>query len=212
MRVPPSSSDAFNIVSVGAWNPAIFSPEWAKQHLALDQEREVVLAIPMQLALPPRLTVDDVNIYPGPNSLVLDCVSYSDAGADACVTKFHRLANLLPHTPVTATGINFRFWGEMAESAALADLFAFSDAAHVDAGTYELLEASIKRSYSIEDGTKLNLKITSLPEQVRIEFNFHADVHSLGEAAERVTLNQLQKYRQKAIEFLETVYDITLDA
>jgi hypothetical protein len=211
MRVPPSSSDAFNIVFVGAWNPAIFSPEWAKANLALDTEHEVVLAIPMQLALPPRLTVDDVNIYPGPNSLMLDCVTYNDASADACVAKFHRLAELLPHTPVTAMGINFRFWGEMAENAALAELFAFADAAHIDAGTYGLIEASIMRSYSLEDGTKLNLKINSLLEQVRIEFNFHSDVRSLGEAAERISEQKLRDFRQQAIALLDAVYKVALD-
>lgn len=211
MRVPPSSSDAFNIVSVGAWNPAIFTPEWAKENLALDKEREVILAIPMPLASPPRLTVDDINIYPGPNTLLLDCVSYSNAAAESCVTKFHRLAELLPHTPVTAAGINFRFLGEISESATLTDLFAFSDAARIDSGTYALKEASIKRSYSIEDGATLNINIISLPHQVRLEFNFHVEVRSLGEASNRITVDRLQEFHQKAIMFMDTVYGIALD-
>ena len=205
-------SDAFNVVLVGSWNPAIFSPEWAKQNLADDKEKEVVLAIPMQMmAMPPRLTVDNINIYPSTQALVLDCVEYSDVVLEVCSRKLDRIAALLPHTPVTAVGLNFRFLGNLEENLPLADLFAFSDAGKIDSTKFTLTTALIKRAYTLQDSTVLNISLESQGGQLRVEFNFHSNIKNLSEITTKTNLARVQSCRSQAIEFMKTVYDVQMD-
>jgi hypothetical protein len=213
MKIAVQSSDAFNIVTVGSWNPAIFSPEWAKQHLAENTEQEVVLAIPMNAPmLSPRLTVDSVNIYPSPQSLVLDCVQYADGNVDSCAEKLRRIAELLPHTPVSAVGINFRFVGSPGESTTADELFAFADAANIDARTYSLTSSLIRRAYSLGNSIVLNVAIESLSDQMRFEFNFHSDVKLLAEVIEKTNVATIHSLHDQAIAFLSDVYGFELDA
>ena len=205
-----SGNEAFNIVTVGSWNPAIFSPEWAKQHLADDKDKEVVLAIPMQLIMPPRLTVDDVNIYPSTQAMVLDCPEFSENAIEAASRKLSRIAELLPHTPVTAIGINFRYSGAVEDNLALAELFAFSDAGNINAEEYRLNKSIISRTYNLKDSTLLNISIEIIAEQVRFEFNFHSDVRGLSDAPAKASVSRIKDFNTKAAQFMSDVYGIHL--
>lgn len=211
MIVPTSSSDAFNLVAIGAWNAAIFSPEWAKKNIADDQERDVILAIPMQMGLAPRLTVDGVNIYPSLQAIVFDCAVFGGDAVDSCVRKFHKISELLPHTPISAVGVNFRYFGSLLESELLAELFAFGDAGKIDAGVFSLSSAVIRRTFNLAGGGTLNLSIDSLPDQLKIEFNFHDEVSTLAEAAEKTTVERVRTIREQSVKFLSEVYGIELD-
>ena len=204
------STDAFNIVTVGSWNPAIFSPEWAKSNLAEDAEKEVILAIPMQMqtTLPLRLTVDDVNIYPSMQSVVIDCVEYSKCSFGSISRKLSKVATLLPHTPVTAMGINFRFAFDYSDSAVLTELFSFGDAARIDSVEYRLTSSVLKRTFFLKDSTLLNISIESLEEMYRLEFNFHSDIKRLSEIADKTTPDRIEKCRSHAIAFMTNVYQI----
>lgn len=212
MKVAPISNDAFNIVIVGAWNPAIFSPEWSKQNLADKQEQDVLLAIPMHIVMgTPRLTVDNTNIYPSPQSLTLDCTQYNEEGIGGCVSKLKKIAELLPHTPVSAVGVNFRFIGVPAETDRIAELFSFSDAARIDAETYKLSATQIRRTYMLSTANYLNLSIDSIADQLRIEFNFHSDVRKLADVSEKTTLERVIGLKNQANDFLATVYELELE-
>lgn len=211
MKIPADTNHAFNLIAVGAWNPAIFSPQWIKQHLAPDPGQDVVMAIPMQAMAFPRLTVDGVNIYPTAQNYVMDCVELNDESLGKVATYFTRICELLPHTPVSALGLNFRFLGNIADEPQLAELFGFSDAASIDATAYVLKAAAVKRSFALNDGTKLNFSVDSNAADFLIEFNFHADVSGPVEAALRATPEILTGRRQQAVDFLRTTYDIELD-
>lgn len=213
MILAPSNADAFNVIVVGAWNPAIFSPEWAKEHLAQDKTLDVILAIPMPLtSRPPRLTVEGVNLYPSEAALMVDCVEYNDAAIDACASKFQKVAELLPHTPVNAVGINFRFWGDLDDSEELANLFTFSDAGKIDSAKFCLSGALIKRAFKLSDSTILNLSLDTSFGNLRVEFNFHTDIRLISEAAVKTSSEQIRMARDKALLFLHDVYGIELDS
>lgn len=212
MILAPSSADAFNLIVVGAWNPAIFSPEWAKEHLAQDATHDVILAIPMAFTnRPPRLTVEGINLYPSELALMVDCVEYNDAAIDACASKFQKVAELLPHTPVNAVGLNFRFWGELDDSEVLADIFTFCDAGMIDSAQFGLSGALIKRAFKLADSTILNLSLDTSFGNLRVEFNFHTDIRRISEAAAKTTAEQIRMARDKALKFLHDVYIIELD-
>jgi hypothetical protein len=206
-----SSNEAFSIVTIGSWNPAIFSPEWAKNNLAVDKDKDVILAIPMQMGLPPRLTVDEVNIYPSTMSLMIDCIEYGKQSRDACSQKLEKIASLLEHTPVTGVGINFRFAFDIAEATTLIDLFSFNDASKIDSSIYRLSSSGVKRSFLLHDSTMLNLSIESNADKFLCEFNFHSDIRQLSEVIDKTSIYQIESYHNQAVEFIDTVYDIDLN-
>lgn len=213
MKLAPSSAEAFNVIVVGAWNPAIFSPEWAKEHLAQDKMLDVILAIPMMpLAnMPPRLTVEGVNLYPSETALMLDCAEYNNASIEMCASKFQKVANLLPHTPVNAVGINFRFLGDLDDSEVLADLFTFSDAGKIDSTQFGLSGTLIKRTFKLPDSTALNLSLDTSLGNLNVEFNFHTDIRRISEAVAKTSAEQICMARDKAVQFLRDVYNIELE-
>lgn len=213
MKLHPQSSEVFNIVCLGSWNPAIFSPEWTKENLATNKEQDVILAIPLQLSYAAsRLTVDDINIYPSPQSLILDCVEFSTGSINSCVNKLHFITDLLPHTPVAAIGVNFRYICDATENDAITNLFLFSDAASINAGTYNLTGSIIKRTFLLNDGSNLNLSIESIANSLKFEFNFDAKVTKLAEIKMKITTEKVQELQQQAISFLSTVYKLELEA
>lgn len=207
-----SSNDTFNIVVVGSWNPAIFSPEWAKNYLADDKNKEVVLAIPMQMASPSRLTVDEeVNFYPSTQALMIDCVVYKLDLLEVCSLKLKLIASLLQHTPVTAVGINFRFAFEVTEIPALLNLFSFDDAVKLNADKYKLMSSSLKRTFELSDSTMLNLSIESKSDIFLCEFNFHSDIKQLSEIVDKTSSDRMKTCHAQAVEFMRDVYSIDLE-
>lgn len=213
MKTPPTSNDAFNIIALGAWNPAIFSPVWVKEHLANDQAAEVVMAFPLSANdNPPRITVDGIYIYPSPRVLMFDCVTYDVPSIDSCAGKIGRIAELLPHTPVSALGINFRFWGSVDDSAVLGELFTFADAARINADSYKASSASIKRSFGIDESTTLNLNIEASSSDLKIEFNFHSNIQHISDFSVQATADRIRSLRTSAVHFLKDVYEVELES
>lgn len=212
MKISQDLNEGFNIVAMGSWNPAIFSPQWVKSHLADDQNKDVVMAFSMPVtSFPPRITVDGVNIYPSAQLLALDCVNYTDETAGACAVKMQKIFDLLPHTPVTALGINYRFTGTLDESVSLTSLFTFSDAGKIDAGKYVASGALVKRSFRLGDRDFLNLTFDTLSDSLRVEFNFHSDVIDAFEARAKSTSERVMQKKTEAEEFLSTVYGIVVE-
>lgn len=207
-----SNTEAFNIVVLGTWNPAVFSPEWAKENLADDKTKEVVLSIAMPPGIVPnRLTVDDVNVYVSPASLSIDYINYVAGRLDSSFNKLSLISDLLKHTPVSAVGINFRFTGNITENAELLNLFSLSDAAKINSTEFQLSETVIRRSFKLEDNTTLNLTIENKSEELRFEFNFHSEIKSLADLKAKISIEKAVSYQNQSIKFLSDVYDITLE-
>jgi hypothetical protein len=213
MKIPLDSSEAFNIAVVGAWNPAIFSPQWVKANIADDQNKDVFMAFAFANAgpMPPRVTVDNINIYPSNQGLSLDCATYSDEYALTCTKKIRRICELLSHTPVSGLGINFRFHAKMEESDLLTDLFTFADIAKIDAKTYSAGPSLIRRNFQLGNSEFLNLTIEHLPEHVRFEFNFHSELKSMAEIFDRVSDEKFFEKKTQALDFLNSVYELQMD-
>lgn len=212
MKPNDINSQAFNVNLIGSWNQAIFSPDWVKANLANDPATEVLMAVSFPVGVGPvRLSVEGVNIYPSPQLLQLDAASYSDASFAACAAKFAKIAALLPHTPVSALGINFRFTGSVDDSASLMELFTLPDSASIDANKYRLIDTAIRRGFTLEDGKILFTTITNANGSVHIEFNFHYEGSKISQMAEYLTEDRVVALRQQAIDFLRDVYDVELE-
>jgi hypothetical protein len=207
------SNDAFNILIVGAWNPAIFTPEWTKKHLAEDQTKEVLWAMPMQMQMhmAPRLTVDGVNVYPSLQSLMIDVGDFDKNAFQKSTQVLSKIASLLPHTPVVAVGINFKFEVSKVDAAALNSLFSFEDAGKISFDQFKMIDSGIRRSFMLVDGTVLNLSINSNVDAYRCEFNFHVQASDLASIGEKITNQAVTDFYNEAKLFLEKTYEIEVN-
>lgn len=211
MKTAPDT-DAFNLIVLGSWNPAVFSPEWAKENLADDKAKEVVLAIAVPAGIiPNRLTVDDINLYVSPSSLAIDCINYEAGSFEVCTKKLTLISELLKHTPVSAVGINFRFIGSITENTELMNLFSLSDAAKINSSEFLLSDTVIKRAFKLEDSTTLNLTIVSDSGEIRFEFNYHSEIKNLVELKTKASVEKIDAYHKQSIKFLSDVYGISLE-
>lgn len=100
----------WNVVVVGAWNLAIFTPAWIAQHLFLaGPDTPVNVQVAFDHAAPMQVAFQDLTVVPSENRLAVvphraDAVTLARAA-----TVASRALKELPVTPIRAAGINFRY-------------------------------------------------------------------------------------------------------
>ena len=105
---PKKEAEGINVVLVGAFNPAIFHPEWYLRHeLIQEGSPEASQVVSPQVS---QIQIDGVTVTCLPERLTFE------TGDPIAFSRVQDLAigtlRLLPHTPVTAIGINRRIhWG-----------------------------------------------------------------------------------------------------
>src|SRR5438552_8961697 len=93
-----------NVVVIGAWNPAILTPDWLSRNKVVGEgPKELVIGwgVPMN-----RITfeVEGATFFVDAARLEIRATGMNDCGRFVV-----RILGLLPHTPVVAIGVNFVF-------------------------------------------------------------------------------------------------------
>jgi hypothetical protein len=101
------------VVLAGAWNPAIFQPGWIARHVfGVPAGAEIkVTAVQMLIGQQQKLVtyIRDVGFAVSSNRLEIFAVEGSESAFKAAEETTARIVELLPHTPISAYGINFHF-------------------------------------------------------------------------------------------------------
>ncbi|KWA84912.1 hypothetical protein WL29_18295 [Burkholderia ubonensis] len=74
-----------------------------------------------------------------------------------------------------------------------------------------MIDTTIRRGFTLEDGKTLFTTITNNNGAVHIEFNFHYEASNIGQMAEYLTAEGAAALKQQAIDFLQGVYDVELE-
>lgn len=93
------------LVVLGAWNVGIFTPDWAKEFIFNDT---VKAEISLDNIISIRLTSGNFQIFLSPNRLAITNQNKDDDSFKEIQDIVMKLADYLPHTPVSAFGINFK--------------------------------------------------------------------------------------------------------
>lgn len=200
-----------NIVIVGKWNPFVFSPDWVRMHLA-PQGENIHVAFPIgDPQAPVRISFGSMVLLPSSTRLEITTTDAPTSNSvDAMGTLAQQILNLLPHTPLIGLGVNL--WFEETDSAeTVFQYFAFSDAPRMSAEQYELKDTSIARAYGLAQDWILNLQVGYTPSTARLDFNFHRNVTSADQARAALAAHPPSTRLAEALEFTETVYDLTLE-
>lgn len=150
----------FNISIVGQWNPSIFSPSWVRANIVSD-ESEVLFAVAISdPAAPPRISFSTTYLFPSRQLLDFRASEMTLEAFSSCGEAASKIVGLLPHTPISAIGINFRFIEEENFEKA-ASLFQFNDSAKIPHEKYSLQASTVTRSFLMPGGDKLNLSLNN---------------------------------------------------
>lgn len=99
----------WNVVVLGVWNRAIFTPQWIAEFLfEVPKDTPVEVEVPLNVPTPPRVKKDGIAVSVGPGLEVSTESCDYPMLERACVCACRALAEL-PRTPVSAAGFNLRY-------------------------------------------------------------------------------------------------------
>lgn len=161
------------IVVAGAFNPAIFTPQWVATNVfdvpvgAEMSVLEVIMQPDPQSVLQLRF-IDGVALNALPNRLELYSVDGSDTAFEAVESALIKILELLPHTPIGAIGCNL-LWDDTDPSSEILDLF---DSAEGLEGIFAVEARHYRVAIDLDD-KKLNLDRLNVGSEVQYRFNYH---------------------------------------
>lgn len=198
----------FNILVLGRWNPSVFSPQWIRANVS---DSDVSLAISIgDFDAPPRLAFSNVQLFPARHSLDARLSEIKEADFPSLGETVSGIVKLLPHTPITAVGINFRFIDED-NSGDLALDFQFADAGRIPHERYSLLASTIARRFQLPGGDALNLSLVHDAGKLTTEFNFHTDSSDVTAILDKLGAANISARLEEAKSFMRDTYNLTLD-
>jgi hypothetical protein len=201
------NNDFWSIVLVGKWNRFILSPQWVGKNIFEEPGLQVEFAL--NLELPPRYTSNEkfIRMVPAEDRVIFFPLKQTDECLLEIEKRADKLFELLPHTPMTAFGINFGFIET--SNTKLYEIFNIVDNGNLGKVGCELKETSISRNF-LYGGSNLNLKITLKIDKVSFDFNFHYAVKNASEARDKLKGNII-KGKKAAEGILHSVYELDYD-
>lgn len=180
--------NATSLVVVGAWNPAILQPDWLV-HKVFDVPEGEKTDVLMQFApipgAPPKFIIKDLIILPASDRLTIAPTKCDADGLNAAEAAAEKLLRILIHTPVVAFGQNFEF-EEANPGQDLLNEFNLNDHMAEDVSfEYDTISTEVVSSLDVGDRV-LNFSRMFHGGHVRFKFNFHYEVKTASEAADKL--------------------------
>jgi hypothetical protein len=198
----------WTIVVAGAWNVGIFQPPWVSSQVFEGQE----LRMEMQIgAVGPALRyhIGLATLIVRPESLVGAVREETPQAINEVTNMIGKILELLPHTPVTACGINFGFREQNPDESLRANFAIADNPRIVDLGGV-IRQTTVERTITI-DGGLLRLRETfEEAGSVHFHLNFHYDVEN-GTAAAQIIRNNAAQKRTRALELMNAVYGLRME-
>jgi hypothetical protein len=200
-----------SVVLLGAWNSAIFTPDWLAEHLGIersDQRIEFPVGNPR---LPIRYTFEGMAMVVGENQLVLGPTRDGDDVLARMEEHARALLLTLRHTPMGAIGINFEFI-ESDPPTILVDLLRASDKSRLAGHDFVVQATELKRAllHGVHGLVHFTLKRQQDMPEVGIHLNFHKPVENSAAAAEHLDRRVLS-CRDFAVSALRQLYELELE-
>lgn len=197
------SNEFSPIVIVGIWNKGIFNPDWVGKYLLPNQN--LTIEFPLNQDGSPRISNKDMRIFVLGNKLNFTSLMPTDQNLDLIEKLSLKIADYLPHTPVTAFGVNFLF--ETPKSSDIVDILHLKDSEKIQGIGGLVVSDVIRHSFILKNGL-INLSIIIEKEQVKLDFNFHFDIKNLVDFKEILSNNSILELKENAASILTSIYGI----
>jgi hypothetical protein len=171
-----------SLVMLGSWNPRIFTPQWISNGRLTSQSEVMVEVSFDNLDLPIRYAFDDIRMTVSERNIIIAPTSPDDSLMLRIEDVAKKILKDLPHTPLSAIGVNFKF-NESDYDESIVDDFQFKDINALSDEEYEIQESSIVRKINW-NGVFINFVLFRGYQRsdIDLSFNFHKDIKNLDEA------------------------------
>ena len=202
------------LVIVGGWNRHIFTQDWIKRYLFPGEQEE--FTIDMMVAqgfntqfVSPRILSKEVEILLRENRLNFNPIENKNENFDRIQQLALQLADYLPHTPVTAYGINFLFTeNEVSED--LITLIRPRDLEKIEQFGGSLSREQYTRGLVL-NARNLNITIRIEDEKVTFDLNFHFNIRDLVGFKAGIAGTSILELKEEAIQFITQIYSLELE-
>jgi len=168
----PLRPDDWNVVVLGRWNPALFTPAGISTRIfGLPEGTPIEVYVSIDDVAPPRVKHGGITVSASFAQLNVAIDRCSFAELDRARATASAAIEQLPRTPVTACGFNLRFKAD-ALPAPLAQRFSqdldqrFSDL------EYQILGRQLHRRLAFQNGRLLVMVTAEPDESAEVLFNF----------------------------------------
>lgn len=200
--------DAHTVVMNGGWNIRVFSPEWVVEHLSPKGDIELGVAIANPDA-PIQLKFEGVALQVGAGRLVLTPSTLDEAGFESVQRIAKQIVELLPHTPISAVGVNFKYQIDEPDDNLLS-VFDLPDNEKLADKEFSVRATLIKRAIDW-DGVLLNLILTHQHgAETTIEFNHHRTITRTAPASAALE-ESISELQTKTLEALRGIYGLEVE-
>lgn len=189
----------WNIVIVGAWNVAILTPSGVASRLfGLPPGTPIEILVDVEGRAPIRVKHDGITIEPSQTSLVITPQVSNPELLEKSVGIAKRALEILPETPFSAIGLNFRFKFDVIPDSLIEAGVSIIDNKLSDKD-YQIHDKILKRQIAWNDGF-LNLDIHERKDSsALILFNYHQNSISPAKLSEWLEYHEKMLYDSKEI-------------
>lgn len=191
------------LLIIGSWNSSIFTPEWVTRYLLDGEELKVEFPV-LSSSTSLRFSTSKLVFFIEGNKLIIkEATSETEEEHLRLIEEIGRkIIQMLPHTPISAFGINFAFELELNEQ--VKQLFAPNDEHLFSQLEYPIINHELKRTFSIEN-YQLNLTI-KLTDKALIYFNYHYNSKDASEFSDLFNESIIKNLKENTQEILTTFF------
>jgi len=194
------------LVILGGWNANILlNVNWLKRYL-FPKTKNFKLEMPVNLSIPrpPQILTSSIRLSLMGPKLSFAPLRKSDALFEDIEELGKKVADFLPHTPISATGINFLFEEEKNDKSLTWDIRNGEEKLK---SIGDISEEVHRYSFALEDCT-LNLSIQKLADgRQTYDFNFHHTVQTLADIKEILTKKHIIEYKKESEAYLANLLE-----
>ena len=166
------------LVVLGAWNIAIFTPDWVKNNILLENQDARVF-FPVNIGCSLRFETDYFAFFIEGERLTFSIIKEEDRSYIFIIQTLRNIIQKLPHTPVRALGTNFVYRRD--EKFSVLEKLDDSDKLNSVKSIVGRSVASqaLVRKFALKENEELNLKIeeSNILGNI-IDFNFNYNLKS----------------------------------
>lgn len=192
------------IVLPGAWNTAIFIPEWIARYLHDYAEGQNVDVGILQEVPTTKSVIFIQNIGISSSPTRLEIFSQSVEQFPNLSNYVERIYDALPHTPCSTFGINFRY----STSEIAPEVIEKLETEEGLEAQFEIRRRELKTQLFRSDVSVLNLSRIYTQGSLEIGFNFHFSIDSKNDIVNALKDGAVQTCRKEAEDTLGEYYEV----
>ncbi len=193
------------VVLLGAWNPAIFTPEWIAHFLFEYKDGDnVTIGMIQEVASGEHIIfIDNIGISASTNRLKFFVWEENDI--EKLPSVITKLYETLPHTPLGDFGVNYKF---TVESPNISIVESLETSEFLDM-EFAILRQEIKTQLGRDESSVINLQRIFDGNDFELDLNFHFSVTNAGEILELVNAGICATCLAEAKKLIEKIYGIS---